>query len=55
MEYKIQKQFDLIFINPPWIAASKLEGDSVIGDGIYDKDSKMLINSLTLASNNIFS
>ena len=55
MEHKLQKAFDLIFINPPWISASKLAGNSVIGDGVYDKDSQMLINSLTLASNNDFS
>jgi hypothetical protein len=37
-------------VNPPWIPASKLEGESVIADGVYDKNSKMLTSSLKLAS-----
>jgi methylase of polypeptide subunit release factors len=43
------KQFDWIVINPPWIAASRMEGESSLADAVYD-DSNMFENSLLLAS-----
>jgi len=50
MEAKPLKQFDWIVINPPWLAASRLEGDSGLGDAVYDEGSLMLQNSIRLAS-----
>lgn len=48
-EFKLPKKFDWIVINPPWIAASRMEGESSLADAVYD-DSNMLVNSLQLSS-----
>lgn len=48
------KQFDCIVINPPWLAASRLQGDSGIGDGVYDEKGLMLQNSIRLASTHLY-
>lgn len=50
MEFKVPKKFDYVIINPPWLSASKFEGESMIAEGVYDKDSMVLENSLKLAS-----
>jgi methylase of polypeptide subunit release factors len=36
MGAKLPKAFDWILINPPWLAASRLDGESAIGEGVYD-------------------
>jgi methylase of polypeptide subunit release factors len=48
-EHKLPKTFDWIVVNPPWLSSSKMEGESVMLDGVYD-DSHMLRHSFTLAS-----
>jgi hypothetical protein len=35
-EYKLPKTYDWIAINPPWLISSKMEGESVLTDGVYD-------------------
>lgn len=42
MQYRLPKVFDYILINPPWISAPKMQGESVLADGVYDEKSKML-------------
>jgi hypothetical protein len=42
MHARLPSLFDWIILNPPWMAASKLPGESVIVDGVYDKDFLML-------------
>lgn len=51
MEAQLPKTFDFITINPPWLVASKMEGESLVADGVYDKNAAMLENSIKLASN----
>ena len=49
-ELHLPDKFDWIVVNPPWLDASCLPGESIISLGIYDKDQVMIENSLNIAS-----
>ena len=54
MREKKPLKYDLIMINPPWVHAKQIEGESMLQMGVYDEKATFLQNSLNKAGNSIF-
>lgn len=48
-QHKLPRTYQWIVVNPPWLSSSKMGGESLMMDGVYD-ESHMLRHSFALAS-----